>query len=308
MGRKQYLFAITFIAALSGCLADQQLLTAQAREILRSDPGINVYAAGDIADCKKKTPPQTGAATTAALIESRLAQDPAARVLMLGDATYPVGTLAEFTDCYDPTWGRFKQRTHPAPGNHEYYTPQAIGYYTYFGDIAGPERRGYYSYQLGHWHVLSLNSYLKPEPHRAQLAWLKQELEKRKARCTLAYFHHPRYSSGGHGDNPQIDDMWRLLAEAGVDVVLSSHDHNYERMAPKNADGKRDDTKGMRSFIIGTGGAKLTLLRFRSLDSEVVDNTTHGVLKLNLKQQGYEWEFLPVKKDGFTDTGASLCH
>ncbi|WP_205609668.1 metallophosphoesterase family protein [Noviherbaspirillum galbum] len=306
-GRKGY-FAAIVIAALSGCIANQQLQTAQAREVLRNDKGVTVYAAGDVADCKGGRPERSGAAKTAALIEAGLAADPAARVLMLGDATYPVGTLAEFTGCYEPTWGRFKQSTLPAPGNHEYYTPQAVGYYTYFGDIAGPERRGYYSFDLGPWHVISLNSYLKPEPYRAQLEWLARDLAQHKTRCTLAYFHHPRFSSGGHGDNPQIDDMWRMLAQAGVDLVLAAHDHNYERLAPKNADGNRDDAAGMRSFVIGTGGAKLTLLRFRGLDSEVVDNSTHGVLKLALKQQGYEWEFLPVKKDGFTDSGAGLCH
>lgn len=308
MGRQHFLLGTTVVLALSGCFADQQLQTAQAREVLGSDKGATVYAAGDIADCKKMAPAESGAAKTATLIETELARDPNAKVLVLGDSTYPVGALEEFTNCYDPTWGRFKARTLPAPGNHEYYSPNAVGYYSYFAEIAGPERRGYYSLNLGSWQVLSLNSYLKPEPHQTQLRWLKQELERNKTRCTLAFFHHPRFSSGGHGDNPQIDDMWRILAEAGVDLVLASHDHNYERLARKNADGKRDDARGMRSFVVGTGGAKLTLLRFRGLDSEVVNNSVHGVLKLNLKQRGYEWEFMPVKKDAFTDSGANLCH
>lgn len=272
------------------------------------DKGVTVYAAGDIADCKNLPPAKSGAAKTAALIEAGLARDKNAVVLTLGDHTYPVGLPIEFENCYDSTWGRFKQRTYPAPGNHDYYTPQAIGYYGYFGEAAGPDRRGYYSFDLGGWHLISLNSYLKPEQHKEQLVWLKADLARNKTHCTLAYWHHPMFSSGGHGSDSRMKEAWEILVAAGADLVLAAHDHDYERFAPKNANGNRDDIRGIRQFVIGTGGAKLSLFTLRRADSEAKDNSTHGVLKLTLKQRGYEWEFLPVTEGGYTDHGATLCH
>ncbi|HZW11709.1 MAG TPA: metallophosphoesterase [Noviherbaspirillum sp.] len=272
------------------------------------DKGVTVYAAGDIANCRKLRPEDSNAAKTAALVADRLAKDAEAAVLTLGDHTYPVGLLSEFTNCYDPTWGQFKARTYPTPGNHEYYTPHAVGYFSYFGDAAGPGRSGHYSFNLGKWHIVSLNSYLKPEQHAAQLEWLKSDLARNQTRCTLAFWHHPRYSSGGHGNNPQIDDAWQVLYAAGAELLLSSHDHNYERFAPQDGSGRLDEKRGIRQFVVGTGGASLTPLRFKKANSEVSDNSSYGVLKLVLKDIGYEWEFLPVEKDGFRDSGAALCH
>ena len=150
-------------------------------------------------------------------------------VLTLGDNAYPIGLPIEFSNCYQPTWGQFKKNTYPSPGNHDYYTPAAIGYYAYFGNAAGPARRGYYSVELGSWHIVSLNSNLQPEDHQAQLAWLKKDLAQHKAPCTLAYWHHPLTSSGGHGNNDRMLDVWEVLQEAKADAVLASHDHNYER-------------------------------------------------------------------------------
>ena len=253
-------------------------------------------------------PQDSGAAKTAAIVSAGLAADENAVALTLGDNTYPVGLLDEFIDCYEPTWGQFKARTYPSPGNHEYYTPHAAGYYTYFGKAAGPGRRGYYSFTHGGWHIISLNSYLKPAAHIAQLAWLKEELARSTAKCTLAFWHHPLYSSGGHGSDKRMQDAWAMLYAAGAEVVLASHDHNYERFSPQDAEGQQDDERGIRQFVVGTGGAKLTPLRLRRFNSEVSDNSTHGVLKLVLKEAGYEWEFLPVEKEGFTDRGAALCH
>ncbi|WP_247869666.1 metallophosphoesterase [Herbaspirillum sp. ST 5-3] len=299
---------VALIGVLSACQSNKGVHEEAVKTALMSDTGVAVYAAGDIADCRNRKPEDSGAAKTAALIIPGLARDEHAAVLALGDNTYPVGLLGEFTNCYEPTWGQFKQRTFPAPGNHEYYTPNAVGYYSYFGAAAGPTRNGYYSTDIGSWHVISLNSYLKPEQHKAQMEWLKSDLEKNKARCTLAYWHHPLFSSGGHGNNAQMTEAWRMLQAAGADLVLSAHDHDYERFAPQDADGQQDDKRGMREFVVGTGGAKLTPLRFRRFHSEVSDNSSHGVLKLVLKNQGYEWEFLPVDKDGFTDRGAALCH
>lgn len=270
--------------------------------------GINVYAAGNIADCRKHLPHQSGAAKTAALIASRIANDKSAIVLTLGDHTYPVGLPDEFSNCYGPTWGQFKARTYPSPGNHEYYSPQAFGYYNYFGATAGPERRGYYSFNVGSWHLISLNSFLKPEEHKAQLEWLKADLEKNVARCTLAYWHHPLYSSGRHGGNTRMKDAWTILYAANADLVLASHDHHYERFASQNADGLLDNQRGMREFVVGTGGAYLSPLRLIQDNSQTSDNSMHGVLKLTLKENGYEWEFLSVDEDSFMDRGTTLCH
>lgn len=293
---------------LAGCKSDKHAQEEQAKALLIPGKGIPVYAAGDIADCRNRTVEESGAAKTAALIAAGLAADKDAVVLTLGDNTYPVGLYKEFTDCYEPTWGQFKDRTYPSPGNHEYYTPHAVGYYQYFGKAAGPDRRGYYSFRLGNWHVVSLNSYLKPEEHQKQLAWLRRELEQNKTLCTLAFWHHPKFSSGGHGSDPRMDDAWNMLHEAGAELVLSSHDHNYERFAPQTPAGERDAERGIRQFVVGTGGAKLTPFRFRKMNNEAGDNLTHGVLKLILKDVGYEWEFLPASKDGFTDRGMALCH
>lgn len=298
------------LAALAGCQSDKRAREEQeqVKAIMLPGKGIPVYAAGDIADCRNRLPRTSGAAKTAALVADGLAADKDAVVLTLGDNTYPVGLLSEFTECYEPTWGQFKARTYPAPGNHEYYTPSAVGYYQYFGKAAGPDRRGYYSFKLGRWHVISLNSYLKPDEHQAQLAWLRNDLAQNKTHCTLAFWHHPNYSSGGHGSDERMADAWKMLYDAGAELVLASHDHDYERFAPQNAAGKRDSERGMRQFVVGTGGARLTPFRFRKLNSEAGDNTTHGVLKLVLKDPGYEWEFLPTENGGFTDRGMALCH
>jgi len=304
---KHLVLVLPFVALLAACQSDRPAREEQDKAVVIPGKGVTVYAAGDIAACKNYRPEDSGAAKTAALIAAGLAAEPDAAVLTLGDNTYPVGLLSEFTSCYDPTWGRFKARTYPSPGNHDYYTPNAHGYFTYFGDAAGPERRGYYSFRLGSWHVVSLNSYLKPEEHRAQLEWLKGDLARNKTHCTLAFWHHPLFSSGGHGSDARMRDAWTILQEAGAELVLASHDHDYERFAPQNADGRRDDQRGMRQFVVGTGGATLTPLRFRRFNSEISDNSSLGVLKLSLKDAGYEWEFVPVEKDGFTDRGAALC-
>jgi hypothetical protein len=299
--------AIFLISALLGCVANIDVAENESIPVIPGD-GIAVYAAGDIADCRKFQPGDTGAAQTAALVAAGLAKHREAAVLTLGDHTYPRGRLAEFTDCYAPTWGRFKDRTYPAPGNHEYYTKGATGYYDYFGEAAGPDRRGYYSFTLGNWHVISLNSNLKqPMEHHAQLEWLKAELAQHNALCTLAYWHHPLFSSGGHGDNPHMQDIWETLHAAGADVVLAAHDHDYERFFPLDAHGKRDDKRGIRQFVVGTGGATLTPFRFRRPGSAGGSNTANGVLKLVLKKTGYEWEFLPATPNTFRDRGTALC-
>lgn len=298
---------IIFTGILVGCQADKPAQSGAEKILTIPGKGITVFAAGDIADCRKYQSQQSGAAKTAALISKGLSDDPDAVVLMLGDSTYPVGLPDEYTNCYDPTWGKFKTRTYPSPGNHEYYSPKAFGYYGYFGKAAGPAQRGYYSFRLGKWHAISLNSYLKQREHQAQIEWLKSELKQNNARCTLAFWHHPMYSSGEHGNNAKMSDAWKLLHDAGAEVVLASHDHHYERFAPQNGNHQLDNQRGIRQFVVGTGGAKLSSIAFIKPNSEIADSSTHGVLKLVLKDTGYEWEFLPTGKEGFTDRGAGLC-
>ena len=269
-----------------------------------------IYAAGDIARCKHPDPRWSGAAATAGLVEWALRADRHATVLTLGDHTYPNGTAREFADCYGPTWGRFRERTWPTPGNHEYNTPGARPYFDYFGARAG---RGYYSLRLGGWHLISLNSNLKGAEHTAQLAWLRQELGKDPARCTLAFWHHPLYTSGGHLGPGRMADAWELLHQAGAELVLSGHDHDYERFAPQDAHGRLDRERGLRQFVVGTGGAYATpFLRIRD-NSEVREASFDGVLRLRLLDGGYEWEFLAAEPERIPagarlDRGSGSCH
>ena len=313
--KRKYIFSALLIVAVTsglyGCLMQRGAHSASAENgspPLVPGQGVAIYAAGDIADCRNFKPEDSKAAKTAELIAAELVKDKNAAVLTLGDNTYPVGLPIEFNNCYDATWGRFKERTYPSPGNHDYYTPAAIGYYGYFGALAGPERRGYYSVEIGQWHVVSLNSNLKDDEQKKQMAWLKADLAQHKTRCTLAYWHHPVYSSGGHGNNAVMKEAWKILYEAGTEVVLVSHDHDYERFAPLNSAGKQDEERGIREFVVGTGGAKTTPLALRKPNSDVSDNSSNGVLKMVLKETGYEWEFLPVAGDSFSDRGAALCH
>jgi 3',5'-cyclic AMP phosphodiesterase CpdA len=293
-------------------LAAAALLAAASLNAAAASPdqGITVYAAGDIARCAYRDPAYSGAADTAATVAAGLAQDPLAVVLALGDLTYPNGAMKEFTDCYAPTWGRFKDRTWPAPGNHENYTPGATPYFAWWGKRAG---RGYYSFDLGGWHIVSLDSNLAPPQHAAQLDWLRADLAAHPARCTLAYWHHPLYSSGGHGSIPKMRDAWQLLYAAGAELVLSGHDHDYERFAPQDADGRLDPTHGIRQFVVGTGGAYPTPFLFTVAHSEVRDSNRTGVLRLRLYAGGYGWDFVEstrVSSFGIAppDHGSAACH
>lgn len=301
--------ALAIRAALA---AGWVLLSAAAPAAPSPDaaPGVTVYAAGDIARCAYPDPAYSGAADTARTVAAGLAADPGAVVLTLGDHTYPRGKAQEFTDCYGPTWGRFKDRTWPAPGNHEYYTPHAAPYFAYFGARAG---RGYYSLDLQGWHIVSLDSNLAPDAQRAQLAWLRDDLAAHPARCTLAFWHHPLYSSGGHGSVPVMREAWRMLMDAGAELVLSGHDHDYERFAPQDADGRLDRAHGMRQFVAGTGGAYPTPFLLTVANSEVRDNGRTGVLRLRLLDGRYEWEFLESGRLTSLalpapDHGSDVCH
>lgn len=275
-----------------------------------ASPVHTVYAAGDIARCRHPDPRWSGAAATAQLVEWALRQDPEASVLTLGDHTYPNGTAREFADCYGPTWGRFRERTWPTPGNHEYNTPGAAPYYAYFGARAG---RGYYSVRLGSWLAISLDSNLGPREHAAQLDWLRAELARSPSRCTLAFWHHPTYTSGGHLEPGRLADAWEILYQAGAELVLSGHDHDYERFAPQDARGRLDRTHGLRQFVVGTGGAYATPFLRILPNSEVREAGFDGVLRLRLLEDAYEWEFLPAEPDtmpagAVPDRGRGSCH
>ncbi len=230
-------------------------------------------------------------------------------VLALGDLAYPNGTELEFRECYDPTWGRFKHRTRPTPGNHDHNTPGAAPYYAYWGERAGAAGEGFYSFELGAWHTIALNSYISDGPLKSkQEQWLAEDLERHPTLCALAFFHHPRFSSGGHGSDPRQDPLFRILHSHGVDVVLGAHDHDYERFAPLNPDGQRDLQRGIREFVVGTGGAGLTPFLWIKPYSEVRINGAHGVLRMTLWPNSYRWEFVSTSRERVLDSGIGSCH
>jgi acid phosphatase type 7 len=256
-----------------------------------------LVGAGDIADCTKPQDEQT----------AQLIDKIPGTVFNAGDDAYPRGTAEEFQKCYEPTWGRFKARTFPTPGNHEYYSPNAAPYYAYFGAKAGVPGKGYYSYDLGEWHIVALNSNIDANTGSEQEKWLKADLAAHPKACTLAYWHHPVFSSGMHGNEATMKDIWKTLYAAGVDVVVSAHDHNYERFAPQTPEGKADPQRGIREFVVGTGGAPLRDMGKPIPNSEVQNATTFGVIKFVLQPKSYSWEFVPIQGQTFTDKGAQAC-
>jgi hypothetical protein len=250
--------------------------------------------AGDIAMC------DANSEATAKLLDAI-----GGTVFALGDQAYFSGTADEYRRCYDPTWGRHKGRTRPVPGNHEYLSAGAAPYYAYFGTNAGPAGLGYYSFDVGSWHAIALNSNIDVSAGSAQAAWLRGDLAASRARCTIAYWHHPLFTSGPDGPSPEMRDFWRLLYDAGADVVLNGHEHLYERFAPQDPTGTADPSRGIREFIAGTGGAVLYQpITVRPNSERLL--TAFGVLKLTLQADGYQWEFIPVSGGG--DSGGGTCH
>jgi acid phosphatase type 7 len=259
-----------------------------------------LLAAGDIAGCSTQ-----GDEATAALIEGQ-----PGTVATLGDNAYQLGSAREY-GCYDASWGKFKARTRPAVGNHEYATPGATPYFDYFGAAAGPRGKGYYSYELGRWHVVVLNSNcaeVSCEVSSPQGRWLRRDLAAHRTRCTLAYWHHPRFSSGLHGNDVTLQPFWQLLYRAGADVVLSGHDHDYERFAPQAPAGRVDLRRGIREFVAGTGGRSHYPILAPTPNSRAHNDDTFGVLKLTLSPRSYAWKFLPEAGKSFTDAGSAVCH
>jgi len=268
-----------------------------------SDQGAILVGAGDIADCKDLS----GAEATAKLLD----QIPGT-VMVPGDLAYPGGSREDFT-CYDKTWGRAKFRTRPAPGNHEFHSSGATPYFNYFGAAAGDPKTGYYSYELGAWHIIVLNSECKDvggcEAGSPQEKWLRTDLAAHPTACTLAYWHKPLFSSGGaHGNDLTVQPLWQALYEANADVIVGGHDHDYERFAPQAPGGTADAKRGIREFVVGTGGKNHRPFGSPKPNSELRDATAFGVLKLTLKPKAYDWQFIPEPGKSFTDSGSGACH
>ena len=265
------------------------------------DGAVRVLAAGDIGRCGSPATVATGALLDAA---------PDAVVLALGDLAYERATTADFANCYDPFWGPARERTIAVPGNHEYLSRGAAGYFGYLGDAAGTPDTPWRAQTVGAWRVYALDSECSHVggcgEGSAQLEWLRADLAAHPSRCTLALWHRPRVSSGPHGGDPAVLPFWRTLAAAGADIELSGHEHIYERFAPMDAD-ERIIGDGMRSWVVGTGGDNLYELRDPSPGSEVRANQTFGVLELILRPDGYDWRFLAAMGAPFEDIGSGTC-
>jgi hypothetical protein len=257
-----------------------------------------LVGAGDIANSGN------GDSATATLLDNI-----AGTVFTAGDNAYDSGTLTEYNTYYDPTWGRHKTRTKPAPGNHEYNTSGATGYYSYFGSLAGPSGRGYYSYDLGSWHVVSLNSEVSMSVGSAQETWLRQDLAASTKPCTLAYWHKPLYTSGSnHGPATETRPLYQALYDYNADVVVTGHNHQYERFAPQDANGNLDTTRGIREFVAGMGGASHYSFGTIQPNSQARNSDTFGVLKFTLHSNSYDWQFVPEAGRTYSDAGTTACH
>jgi hypothetical protein len=257
-----------------------------------------LVGAGDIAACG-----HTSGEATAALLDSIPGV-----VFTAGDNAYQDGTTQDYARCYAPSWGRHRARTRPTPGGHDYRTPGAYPYFVYFGANAGDSGKGYYSYDLGTWHVIAINSNIGRGAGSPQEQWLRADLAAHTTQCTVAYWYAPRFSSGVHGNDVTMAPVWQVLYDGGADVVISGHDHIYERFAPQTPDGTPDVTRGIREFVVGTGGGDLTAVAHVRPNSEVRITGMYGVLKLSLQPTGYSWRFVPARGGATTDSGSANCH
>jgi acid phosphatase type 7 len=285
---------------LSAGVLSAGVLTACQRSVEPSDDPVLV-GAGDIATCEDDADE-----ATAALIE-----DIPGTVFTLGDNVYEVGSAEEYAECYEPGWGRFKDRTYPAVGNHEYFgSDDAAGYFDYFGEAAGEAGKGWYSYDIGAWHIVVLNSECEfvggCDKESEQGQWLTEDLEANATDCMLAYWHTPRFSPGG-GFNDSTAYFWQVLYDYDTELILNGHDHFYVRFAPQTPDGALDEAGGIRQITVGTGGAELFGFDSDAENIEARNRFAFGVLKLTLRADQYAWEF--ISTNGlFSDSGEADCH
>ncbi|MEX0909054.1 MAG: metallophosphoesterase [Gemmatimonadaceae bacterium] len=256
-----------------------------------------LVGAGDIAGCRS-----SGDEATAALLDSI-----PGTVFTAGDNVYPNGRMEEFRRCYEPSWGRHRSRTDPAPGNHDWRTRDGAPYFEYFGARAGPPGLGYYSFRLGEWLILILNTNLELGPRSPQLAWLDAQLAADSNGCEIVITHHPRFNSGTHGASSRMAAVWNVLYKHGVELTIGGHDHSYERFAPMTPAGARDDVRGVRQFVVGTGGYKPSTRRRAPTRNSQIRSGASGVLKLSLGDGVYQWEFVPVAGQSFRDWGEGKC-
>jgi Calcineurin-like phosphoesterase len=306
--RRGVVAGIGAIAVLTACMPSPLLSptpaeSAQASEIASAGDAVVVLAAGDVGACDSN-----GDEATAALLDEL-----DGTILALGDLAYPDGTAKDFAKCYDPSWGRHADRSRPVPGNHEYETDGATAYFDYFGDAAGDPGEGWYAFDIGSWHLIAMNSNCGAvggcNEGSDQTTWLQDQLPGLSPPhgCTLAYWHHPRWSSGHeHGSSAATDVFWQLLYDAGADVVLTAHDHQYERFVPLDSSGAADPD-GMVEFVVGTGGKSLYEFDEILPTSAAHDNSSYGVLKLTLLPSAYDWEFVPTSDTAFEDSGSATC-
>jgi 3',5'-cyclic AMP phosphodiesterase CpdA len=282
---------------------------AQAQQMKEEAKPFVLVGAGDIAGCSSLE----GAQATAKLID----EIPGA-VFAAGDLAYERGTAEEFRDCYGTTWGKFRERTWPVPGNHEYGTAGGAPYFAYWAGRAGTAEKSYYSFEVGKWHVVALNTNCRAagvggcEAGSPQEKWLKEDLAQHADSCMVAFGHHALYSSGvfpSHAVHSELRDLWRDLYAAHADLMLAGHEHSYERFAPQDPDGRLDEANGIREIVVGSGGRSHDPLGTAKPNSEARNSDTFGVLKLTLWPGRYEWEFVPVNgAEGFHDAGAGACH
>jgi acid phosphatase type 7 len=290
-----------------GAMASAMVLACMA-VVLTAVPGasqtrtVTMVGAGDIGRCDDRSDSKT----------ARLVGKIPGTVFTLGDSAYPDGTREQFRDCYDPTWGKYKKRTRPTAGNHDYHTAGAKPYFNYFRWRAG-RPRGYYSYDRGAWHIVALNSNCEEvggcDWRSAQGRWLSTDLDRHRGRCTLAYFHHPLYASGSGYDSPKVKPFWHILYNYHADVILNGHAHRYERFARISPSGERSSARGIRQFIVGTGGAPGGSQQGPDEPRVQAKKVgAPGVLKLHLGSGFYHWKFVSVAGRNYTDSGKARCH
>jgi hypothetical protein len=290
-----------------GSLASAMLLASMVAELTAVEGAsqrrtVTLVGAGDIAGCDFKQDRKTAS----------LVGKIGGTVFTLGDHAYPDGTRGQFRDCYDPTWGNYKERTRPTAGNHDYNTAGAKPYFNYFRWRAG-RPNGYYSYDRGSWHIVALNSNCEEvggcDWRSAQGRWLRRDLAKNRTRCTLAYFHHPLYASGRGEDSPHVKPFWYILYNHHADVIINGHAHSYERFARISPSGKRSSARGIRQFIVGTGGSRAEFQQGPDEPRVQAKKAgAPGVLKLKLGSGFYHWKFVPVAGRHYTDSGSARCH